>query len=168
MADGEGVVVEEEGVEGAPHAFGGGVDVDLVGDRGVAFGHRVGQLSAHVVARSNIVDVGDVGNHDLGGYFSRRMSTHAIGQCQQVGAGVGRVFVISADQSYVRCGRVGQGICHLMIPSYCTCSVVRPTRMASPRVRVSSWSMRCSLRYVPLRDSRSSTNQSFPFWMNRA
>ena len=79
MADGEGVVVEEEGVEGAPHAFGGGVDVDLVGDRGVAFGHRVGQLPAHVVAGSHIVDVGDVGNHELGGYFSRRMSAHAVG-----------------------------------------------------------------------------------------
>ena len=106
------VTGEQDGGQGGPHAVQIGVQFDLVGDRCVALVHGVFQLGQQIAPGLIVVEVGQRGDHQLGGDLPGGVPTHAVGQRQQPGTGVDGVLIVGADQTAVAAGGVTQGHRH--------------------------------------------------------
>ncbi len=157
------VAREQDCGERGAHAFQFGFHLHVRGDRRVALVHRVVQLAQQVATGLVVIEVGQRGDHQLGGHLTGGVTTHAVGQRQQAGTGVHRVFVVGADQAAVASGGVaqdeGHGRSSITVLPMCT-GVPIGTRTAVVTFALS--------RYVPLVDPRSSTYQSGPRWDSRA
>ena len=90
------------------HALEFGLGVDVRGDGGVALVYRVVELAQQIAAGLVVVEVGQRGDHQLGGDLARRVPAHPVGQRQQPRTGVHRVLVVGADQATITAGRITQ------------------------------------------------------------
>ena len=113
VAEGDLVLAEEHGGQGAAHAIQVWVLVDVRGDVLVALVRGRGQQVFQLIAVVGLVDQWGIQgaegiNEELGGNLAGSVATHAVGQSQQTRAGVGGVFVVAADQATVRARRVVQ------------------------------------------------------------
>ena len=74
----------------------------------VAGAHRVVELGQQIAAGLVVVEVGQRGDHQLGGHLAGGVTAHAVGQRQQPRAGVDRVFVVGAYQAAIAARGVSQ------------------------------------------------------------
>ena len=157
------VAREQDCGQRGAHALELGLQLDVRGDGRVAFVDRVVELAQQVAAGLVVVEVGQRGDHQLGGHLAGGVPAHAVGQREQPGAGVDRVFVVGAHQAAVAAGGIakdkGHGRSSITVLPMCT-GVPIGTRTAVVTFALS--------RYVPLVDPRSSTYQSAPRCESRA
>ena len=119
-------------------------------DRGV-------ELAQQIAARLVVVEVGQRGDHQLGGDFTGGVTAHPVGEREQPRTGIHRVFVVRAHQATVAAGGVSKHECHGR-----SSITVLPIRTGVPigtRTAVVTFALS---RYVPLVDPRSSTYHSEP------
>ena len=74
--------------------------------------HSLVQLAQQIAAGLVVVEVREMGDHQLGGDFAGGVTPHAVGERQQTRTGVDRVLVIGAHQPAVTSGGIAQGQCH--------------------------------------------------------
>ncbi len=157
------VAREQDCGERGAHALEFGVGLDVGGDRGVALVDGLVELAEEVTTRLVVVEVRERGDHQLGGDLARGVTAHAVGQGQQPGAGVDRVFVVGADQAAVAARRVAEDERHGR-----SSITVLPIRTGVPIGTLTAVVTFALSRYVPLVDPRSSTYHSAPRWDRRA
>ena len=97
------VAREQDRGERGAHALEVGLHLDLRGDRRVAGVHRGVELGQQVAAGLVVVEVGQRGDHQLGGDFAGGVAAHAVGQRQQARTGVDGVFVVGIGPGRDRC-----------------------------------------------------------------
>src|SRR3981189_543997 len=127
------------------------------GDRGVSFTDRGVELGEQVAARLVVVEMGQRGDHQLGGDLACGVAAHPVGEREKSRAGVDRVLVVGADQATVTASGVSKHQCHGR-----SSITVLPIRTGVPigtRTAVVTFALS---RYVPLVDPRSSTYHSEP------
>ena len=59
------------------------IDLDLLGDRRIAFVDSVFELAEDIAAGLVVVEVRQRGDHQLGGHLAGGVAAHAVGQRQQ-------------------------------------------------------------------------------------
>ena len=123
---------QDRGKSGA-HSVQLGINLDVLGDRRVALVHSRFQLAQQIATGFVVIEMGEGGDHQLRRHFAGGVTTHAVGEGQQPGTGVHRVFVVGADESTIAAGGVAQGQCHgrssiTVLPTWT--GVPRGTRMA--------------------------------------
>ena len=74
--------------------------------------HRIVELAQQIAAGLVVVEVGQRGDHQLGGHLAGGVPAHAVGERQQPGTGVDGVLVVGADQAAVAAGGVAEDQCH--------------------------------------------------------
>src|SRR5262245_62152092 len=102
-------------------------------------------------------------DHQLRGNLARCVTTHAVGEGQQPGAGVDRILVVGPDQAAVTARRVAKGEGHGR-----SSITVLPIRTGVPIGTLTAVVTFALSRYVPLVDPRSSTYHSEPRGDSRA
>ena len=165
------VAVEQDCGQRGAHALEFGVGLDVRGDRRVALADRGVELGEQVAAGLVVVEMGQRGDHQLGGHLACGVPAHAVGQRQQACAGVHRVLVVGADQAAVaargitknegHCTRV-RGVTGAARLPFCR---FEPACPIGTRTAVVTFALS---RYVPLVDPRSSTYHSEPRCDSRA
>ena len=70
------------------------------------------QFAEQIAAGLVVIEVGQCGDHQLGGDLAGGMAAHAVGEGQQSRTGVDRILVVGADQAAVAAGGVAQGQGH--------------------------------------------------------
>ena len=106
------VAGEQDRGERRAHTVEVGILFHLVADRGIPHPNRTVELAEQITARIVVVELGQCGDHQLGGHFAGGVPAHAVGQRQQTRAGVDGVLVIGANQSAITAGGVAKGQCH--------------------------------------------------------
>ena len=90
------------------HTLEFGLGVHVRGDGGVALVHGVVELAQQIAAGLVVVEVGQGGDHQLGGDLAGGVPAHPVGQGKQPRTGVHGVLVVGADEATVAAGRVTQ------------------------------------------------------------
>ena len=108
MDESKPIAREQDCGQRGAHALEFGLGVHVRGDGGVALVHRVVELAQQIAAGLVVVEVGQRGDHQLGGDLAGRVPAHPVGQRQQPGPGVHRVLVVGADQATITAGRITQ------------------------------------------------------------
>ena len=106
------VAVEQDCGQRGAHAFEFGVGLDMCGDGRVALSDRGVEFGEQVAAGLVIVQMCQRGDHQLGRHLAGRVTTHAVGQCEQACAGIHRVLVVGSDQAAVGARGVTKHECH--------------------------------------------------------
>ena len=94
------------------HAVEVGGAFDLCGDGRVAAVGRAVECGEQISAGLVVVECAQCLDDQLAGHFARRVSAHAVGECEKSGAGVERVLVVRADQPTIAPRDVAQHQCH--------------------------------------------------------
>ena len=147
---------QDRGQRGA-HALELGIILYVRGDGRVALPDRGVELAQQVAARLVVVEVGQRGDHQLGGDLTRGVTAHAVCERKEPRTGIHGVLVVRANQAAVAAGGVSKHQCHGR-----SSITVLPTRTGVPigtRTAVVTFALS---RYVPLVDPRSSTYHSEP------
>src|SRR6185312_13001047 len=186
------VAREEDCGERGAHALEFWVVLNMSGDRRVALAHCLVKFGEQVATGFVVIQMGEGRDHQLGRHLAGGVAAHPVGQGQQAGAGVNRVFIIGADESAIAarfiseakghsapCAPRVRGVITLLASAVSFRSsrprrhgrssiTVLPIRTGVPigtRTAVVTLSLS---RYVPLVDPRSSTYHSVPCCDNRA
>src|SRR5271166_661647 len=162
MDEAKSVACEQDRGQCGAHAFELGVELDMRGDRGVAFAHGLVEFAQQVTA-GLVVEVGECGDDELGCDLTCGVAAHAVGESQQPRPGVDGVLVAGADEAAVAASGVTKHQGHGR-----NSITVLPIRTGVPigtRTAVVTFALS---RYVPLVDPRSSTYQSDPRGDRRA
>lgn len=157
MHEPKSVAREQDRRQRGSHALEFGIGLDLRCDRGVALPHRGVQLAQQIAAGLVVVEVGERGDHQLGGDLTRGVTAHAVGEGEQPRPGVDGVLVVRPDEATVAARGVSKHQCHGR-----SSITVLPIRTGVPiGTRTAVVTLALS-RYVPLVDPRSSTYHSEP------
>ncbi|SON59782.1 hypothetical protein MSIMFI_01267 [Mycobacterium simulans] len=104
----EPVAGEQDRGERGPHSFKVGFHFDLRGDSRVAGSDRGVKLGQQIAAGLVVIEMGQRGDHQLGGHLAGCVAAHAVGQGQQACTGVNGVFVIGTYQAAIASGGIAQ------------------------------------------------------------
>ena len=102
------VAVKQDCGECGAHPLEVGLHLDLGGDGRIARAHRRIELGQQVATGLVVVEMGQRGDHQLGGHLAGGVTTHAVGQGQQSRARVDRVFIVGAYQAAIAAGGISQ------------------------------------------------------------
>ncbi|OBH21439.1 hypothetical protein A9X04_05275 [Mycobacterium sp. E3247] len=102
------VAREQDRGERGAHSLEFGLRLHLRRDGCIAGAHRGVELGQQVAAGFVVVEVGQRGDHQLGGDLARGVAAHAVGQGEQPGTGVYGVFVVGAHQAAIAARGVSQ------------------------------------------------------------
>ncbi|CAM3805435.1 hypothetical protein MYFR107205_27470 [Mycolicibacterium frederiksbergense] len=148
---------EQDGGQRGAHALELGVGLHVGGDGRVALVYRHIELVEQVPAGLVVIEMGERGDHQLGGHLTGGVPAHAVGQSQQPGTGVHRVLVVGAHQTAVAACCISEHQCHGR-----NSITVLPIRTGVPIGTLTAVVTFALSRYVPLVDPRSSTYHSDP------
>ncbi len=104
----ESVAREQDRGQRGAHALEFGLGIHVGGDGRVALVHSVVEFGEQIATGLVVVEVGQRGDHELGGHLAGGVPAHPVGQGQQPWTGIDRVFVVGAHQAAVTAGGVAQ------------------------------------------------------------
>ena len=67
----------------------------------IGAGDRIGECVEQVAGRQILIQIGECGDGHCAGHLTRRMAAHAVGDCQQPRACVGRILVPLTEETDV-------------------------------------------------------------------